>query len=256
MRQLAAFTKKEFTEQFRSGRLLLLSILFFLFGIMNPAIAKLTPALMELMSDSLAETGMIVTEVQVDALTSWTQFFKNLPMMLVVFLILFAPILSSECTKGTLINMVTKGLRRPWILLSKLILMGTLWTVGYFLCFALTYGYNSLYWDNGAAAHLIYPVLSLWLMGLWLISVIPLASAITDSTPAILVSVGGAWLAAMLLGMLKGIGNLSPIRLSESSTLLWQGVQMSDYLPCLPVTLVLIAVHTGLAIVLFERKEL
>ncbi|MGM9680783.1 MAG: ABC transporter permease subunit [Eubacteriales bacterium] len=256
MRQLVAFIKKEFTEQLRTGRLLLLCILFFLFGIMNPAIAKLIPALMELMSDSLAETGMIVTEVEVDALTSWTQFFKNLPMMLVIFLILYAPILSAECTKGTLINMVTKGLRRPWILLSKLILMDTLWTVGYFLCFALTYGYNSLYWDNGVTEHLVFPVLCLWLMGLWLISVIPLASAVTDSIPAILVCVGGVWLAAMLIGMLKGVGELSPIRLSEVSALLWQGSQMSDYLLCIPVTVLLIILHTGLAIILFRRKAI
>ena len=43
MKSLIAFIKKEWMEQVRSGRLLILLILFTLFGIMNPAIAKLTP---------------------------------------------------------------------------------------------------------------------------------------------------------------------------------------------------------------------
>ena len=42
MRALFAFIKKELTEQARSGKLLFLTILFVLLGIMNPAIAKLT----------------------------------------------------------------------------------------------------------------------------------------------------------------------------------------------------------------------
>lgn len=42
MRSLFAFIKKELTEQFRSGRLMILGLLFVLFGIMNPAIANNT----------------------------------------------------------------------------------------------------------------------------------------------------------------------------------------------------------------------
>ncbi len=50
MKQLTAFTKKEFMELIRTGKALLLMILFILFGIMNPAIAKLTPWLLETMN--------------------------------------------------------------------------------------------------------------------------------------------------------------------------------------------------------------
>ena len=58
-----AFLKKEYTESARSGKLLLLVILFCAIGIMNPAIAKLTPWLMETMSESLEETGMSIYEM-------------------------------------------------------------------------------------------------------------------------------------------------------------------------------------------------
>ena len=41
--------------------------LFLAFGIMNPAIAKLTPFLMEMFAESLAESGMVITEIPVNA---------------------------------------------------------------------------------------------------------------------------------------------------------------------------------------------
>ena len=80
MRVYMAFLKKEFVEMIRSGRLVTLGIIFMLFGIMNPAIAKLTPALMKMVSESMEETGIILGEVVVNDMTSWTQFYKNFPM--------------------------------------------------------------------------------------------------------------------------------------------------------------------------------
>ena len=108
MKTFIAFQKKELTEQLRGGHILILGILFMLFGIMNPAIAKLTPWMMELLSDSLAENGMVITEIPVDALTSWTQFYKNIPMALIVFVLITCGTLTAECQKGTLIPVLTK----------------------------------------------------------------------------------------------------------------------------------------------------
>ena len=68
MRSLLAFLKKEVIETFRTGKIVILILLFVLFGIMNPAIAKLTPWLMEMMSEAMAESGLIVTDIQVDAI--------------------------------------------------------------------------------------------------------------------------------------------------------------------------------------------
>ena len=83
MKSLLAFMKKEYLEAARTGKIMILMLLFVLFGIMSPAIAKLTPWMMETLSDSMAESGLIITNVQVDALTSWTQFFKNIPIALI-----------------------------------------------------------------------------------------------------------------------------------------------------------------------------
>ena len=119
MKQFHAFMKKEFLESARTGKLLILSVLFLLFGIMNPATAKLTPWMMELMSESLAETGLIVSSVSVDALTSWAQFHKNVPVALIIFLLMFCGSFAGEYQKGTLIPILTKGMKRRVIVAAK-----------------------------------------------------------------------------------------------------------------------------------------
>ena len=126
MKQLTAFIRKEFMELIRTGKLFILMILFILFGIMNPAIAKLTPWMM----DNLVETGFALPAVDVNALTSWTQFYKNIPIALIVFLLLFSSTLTLEYQKGTLINMVTKGMKRWKIIVSKAVSICLLWTAG------------------------------------------------------------------------------------------------------------------------------
>lgn len=85
MRQLTAFTKKEFLESLRTGRMPLLVILSVLFGIMNPLTAKLLPWMLKTFTGSLEESGMVLTEIKVDVFTSWTQFYKNIPLFLIIF---------------------------------------------------------------------------------------------------------------------------------------------------------------------------
>ena len=154
MSSFFAFLKKEVLESYRSGKLLLLGILFVAFGVMNPAIAKLTPWLLEVLSEELADSGMQITAASVDAITSWTQFFKNTPMALIVFVLLYGGSFTKEYGSGTLILLLTKGLARYKVLLAKTTLMLSLWTVGYWTCFGITFGYNAYFWNNGIAVAL------------------------------------------------------------------------------------------------------
>ena len=159
---MRAFLKKEWMELVRTGRLLLLLLIFVLFGIMNPAIAKLTPWMMGIMVEQLAESGLALTAVTVDAMTSWTQFYKNIPMALGVFVLLHSGIFTTEYQKGTLIPVVTKGLSRPRIAAAKTILLLGTWTVLFFLCYGITYGYNAVFWDNGIARFPLLGAVCCW----------------------------------------------------------------------------------------------
>ena len=82
MKTLFAFMKKEWLEQVRSVKLWICIGLFVLFGVMNPAVAKLMPIILDAFSEALEGSGMTITQVEVSALDSWMQFFKNMPDIL------------------------------------------------------------------------------------------------------------------------------------------------------------------------------
>lgn len=128
MRSLLSFLKKEYMETVRTGKLIILILLFMLFGIMNPATAKMTPWMMEMLSDTMAESGLIVTNIQVDAMTSWIQFFKNIPIALIAFMLIFSDIFTKEYKSGTLLLILTKGLSRYKVVLAKTVLLLSFWT--------------------------------------------------------------------------------------------------------------------------------
>ena len=78
MRQINAFIKKEWMEQQRTHKLMIILIVSLLMGIMAPAVAKLTPVLFESMTDTLAEQGIVGIEVgEVTAITSWQQYYNH-----------------------------------------------------------------------------------------------------------------------------------------------------------------------------------
>ena len=256
MKAFFAFFKKELLESARSGKLLFLTILFFAFGVMNPAIAKLTPWLLEIMADELAGSGMTVTEVTVDALTSWTQFFKNIPMALITFVLMYGGIFTREYESGTLVLMFTKGLARYKVLLAKALLLFSFWTLGYFLCFGVTYGYNAYFWDNSAAKNLMPAVINQWLFGMWIVALMLFFSAIAKSSASVLLGTGAGAFAAYLLSLLPKVKPYSPASLMNSAGLLMGAENAGDYAKSVTVTAVLCIALIAASIPLFNKKEI
>lgn len=256
MNELIAFTKKELIELIRTGKLLLLMILFILFGIMNPAVAKLTPWLIKTMSQSLAETGLTITEVKVDAMSSWVQFYKNIPFALIVFLLMFSGSLTAEYQKGTLINMITKGLDRWKIIVSKVIVMISLWTVGYWVCYGITYAYNAWFWDNRIALHLFFSAFCFYLIGIWLISLILFLSVLLQNNSAVLTAAGCSFLFVYLLGLIQKIKKFLPVKLVDSADLLSGAGRTSEYLYAVIIVIILVIGNITAAMLCFNKKNI
>lgn len=256
MKSFMAFFKKEILESVRSGKLLILGILFLIFGIMNPAIAKLTPWMYDILSDSLAESGMIVTEVTVDALTSWTQFFKNIPMALIVFVLIYGGIFTKEYESGTLILVLTKGLSRYKVVLAKATVMLLLWTIGYWFCFAVTYGYNAYYWDNSIADSLMPAVLHWWLFGIWTISCVVFFSTLSKSYTGVLLGTGGCILVSYLLGMLPKVSSYVPTSLMNSASLLVGNEAADIYTKAIIITVLMCCALIAAGIPVMNRRQL
>ena len=256
MRSLLAFTKKEITEQARTGKLLFLCILFVLFGIMNPAVAKLTPWLMEQMADSLADMGMNITEVTVTAMDSWVQFFKNTPMALIAFVLLESSIFTKEYRSGTLILSLTKGLARYKVVVSKTVVLTVLWTAGYWLCYGITYAYNAYYWDNAVAQSLAFSAVAWWIFGLWVIALMVLFSSLSSANTGGLVGTGGVVLASYLLAMIPKITKYLPTMLTDGNSLIYGLKEPADYTAALTVACVTAAASFAVSLTLFNKKQL
>lgn len=255
MRQLTAFIKKECMEVIRTGKFTVLMIVFILFGVMNPAMAKITPWLLESMSDSLSDAGFMVTEVEVDALTSWTQFYKNVPMALIVFLLMFSGILTVEYQKGTLINMITKGLARWKVIAAKFLIMLGLWTIGYWMCYGITYAYNEYFWDNSIAKDVMFAAFCFYFMGVWLIALVMLMSVVFSSNSAVAVGTGAGFFLCYLVGMLPDVREYLPIRLMDGLELLSGIGKTEDYMWALAVTAILTVGSIAIAVVGFNKKN-
>lgn len=256
MRSLFAFMKKEFTEQLRSGRLMILGLLFVLFGIMNPAIAKLTPWLLETLSDSLAESGMIVTDVKVSAMDSWVQFYKNQPMGLIAFVLLESSIFTKEYTSGTLVLSLTKGLERYKVVVSKTVVLAVLWTIGYWICFAITYGYNAYFWDNSVAQNLILSVVCWWMFGVMVIALMVLFSTVSSSNTGVLLGTGGVVLASYLVGLLPKCGKYLPTFLMDGNSLIYGLAETKAYMTSLIIAIAASVICFAISIPIFNKKQL
>ena len=95
------------------------------------------------------EEGIKISLPEATIFDSWAQFFKNTTQMgLIVLVIIFSGLISNELSKGTLINMLTKGLSRKTVVLSKFTSSTLVWTLAYFLSALVTFLYSMLFWED------------------------------------------------------------------------------------------------------------
>lgn len=255
MRALLSFTKKEFVEALRTGKLYILSIVFVLFGIMNPAIAKLTPWLMDTMSDSLKDTGLTISDVHVDAITSWTQYTKNFPILILIFLLMFSTIFTYEYQRHTLINILTKGLSRYKVVLAKSILLYTLWTVGYWMFYGISYIYTDYYWNNSIAKNLGFSAFCLYILGIFLVSVLIMASTIFSTSTAVIFITGGITLLSYVLSFFEDLKFYLPTTLMDMNPLILNQSSLDDYVITIIITCFLIMIFTIVSFISFSKKS-
>ena len=253
---MKTFLKKEWMETIRTGRGFLLLLIFGLFGIMNPAIARLTPWMMKVMSESLRDAGFVMTAVEVNAMISWSQFYKNIPLALIIFVLLVSGSFTGEYQKGTLIPVVTRGLSRRKIVAAKALMIMGLWTSGYFLSFGITFAYNEYFWGNGIASHLLFGAVCFWLFGLWVLGILLFLSTAARTGTQVLFGTGAAALGIYVLGMLPAPGRWLPARLMDGMSLLQGHTVPADYFKNVIIACAMTALFLHFSVLCFDRKRL
>ncbi len=256
MRGSIAFFKKEVRELIRTKRLMIILLTFLLIGILNPATAKLTPKIMELMADEYKSMGITIGEVKITALVSWTQFAKNISTALILAVIIFSGTYTGEYTRGTLIPLLTKGLSRSAVVLSKLMVMILSWSAGLWLCWGVTYFYSEYYWDNSVVSEIAFAGFGWWLFGVLMICCIVFFSSFAGSTIQVMLGTGGVYFAMSLVGIYGKAKKYLPTRLCDSVSLYKGELKVPDYRTAVIITAVASLAMIAAALPLTNRRQL
>lgn len=254
MKSYIAFLKKEGIEAVRTHKLMVIIIVFLLIGMLNPITAKFTPQILE----EFMPEGMVININEPTAVDSWMQFFSNVPQMgLIVLVILFSGIMSNEFSKGTLVNMLTKGLSRKVVIYSKFSMALIIWTISYVLCFLVTFMYTKYFWDTSIISNLLLSIFLLWLFGAFLVSTIILGGVMFKSNYACLLFAGVMVAAMFLINIIPVVSEYNPVFLvSNNMELIMDKIDVKKALWPIITTLAIILTEVYASIRIFNKKAI
>ena len=259
MRNYVVFLKKELYESAKTYKLLIMGMVFVFFGMLSPLSARFMPEILRWAIESdPAAAGMDFGGLMSNptAFDSWAQFYGNAGQMgLIVLVIVFSGMLSSELSKGTLTIMLSKGLSRPAVILSKLTSAVLIWTGSFVLSALTAWGYTAYMFEE-SVPNLFFAMLCLWVFGVFLLALTAVAATLTKKGYACMLSVGAVAILLNLVNLIPNAGKYNPVSLSGTSlTLLNDSITPRAMYPAIIVSLISIAAFAMLAVILFNKKN-
>ncbi|MCL2280802.1 ABC transporter permease [Candidatus Saccharibacteria bacterium] len=251
MKAFVAFTKKEFLESFCSFRAVVLLAAFALMGVICPLFIKYAV-------DARGSDVQGVFPLEFTAMESWQAFFGGIDMLgIMILAIVFCGIMANELSQGTLINLLTKGLRRSTVILAKFLTASILWTISYLLGITICSIIIMCYGPGDAINYVFFAFLAPWLLGELLIATLVLGGVLLKSYWGALVVLLVA--IAILSTVLTAPETLkyNPMSITGGSLELLSGQKNPAYFA--PVFITYAAITTTLvvaAIAKFNKKQL
>lgn len=247
-----AFVKKEFMENMKNHRFLILFAVFLLFGIASAFLAKFTPEILSALAADMEKSS------EPGALDAWKQFYKNISGVgFSAFIILYGSCLSGEYSKGTLILMVTKGLSRRAVVLAKYTVAAVLMTISYWVSFAAAYGYTAFLWHDTTLSYVVPAAFFLWIIGFLYLSILMVGCVIFNQTFTSILFTGGVAALISLPGIIKPLARYSPFVLATKNIDLISGAAaLSDFVAPALVSMVLTLAGLFLSLRLISKKKL
>ena len=254
MTSYIAFCKKEFLDILRTYKLAIMLATFAILGLISPFTAKILPEILSGMDMG----GVIIELPEASAFDSWTQFFKNISQLgTVVMVIIFCGITANELAKGTLVNILTKGLNRHVVILAKLTVPSLIWTLCYLLSLGVALGYTIYFWGVEPLPHAILAFTCLWVFGLLLIALMILGGICLGNVYGSLLAVVATVIVLNLINIAPMAHKYNPISLAGGTlSLLNEQKIPEDFIPALVICVASIVVAIIVSIAVFDRKQL
>ena len=130
------------------------------------------------------------------------------------------------------------------------------WTFAYWCAFGITYGYNAYYWDNGIASHVGFAGSCIYVLGLWIISLIILMSVISTSNVGVLIGSAVVYGVCYFGGTIVEWEEFLPTHLLKAGELLNGLAKVEDYYGAILVCGIWAIVNLIGSVILFNRKSL
>jgi ABC-2 type transport system permease protein len=255
---LGTLLGKELREQLRTYRLPVVAIIFVIFGITSPALARYTQELLDLIG-SQATGGMQIVLPPPTVADAVDQLLKNMGQIGILIAILLAMgTVASEKDRGTAAFVLTKPASRLSFLLAKLVAVAV--TLGVAVIVGSIFGwiYTTLLFEGSAVSvpgFVLMAVLA-WLCILAFGALTFLGSTVTSSAVA---GAGFGFVALIVIGLvgaLPGVGAWMPTSLLGAATNVAVGLPTQDLAQGVVGCVLIIGASFALAWWSFSRQEL
>ncbi len=252
MKSLAVMLKKEWMENVRTYKVISILITCSIFGILGPLTALMMPDIMAGILPKKLQ-GAIPEPTYID---SYIQYFKNMNQLgLVILVFLFSSTLTQEFPKGTLINLVTKGLAKKVIILAKFIVITLLWTVSYLLSVVIHFSYTLYYFSN-EGSHKLMVYGATWFIGILFISLILFFSVLFRKTLGGLLGCLFMVVLCVVSGFFKISKSYNPMLLIQKQGEILSGkFKVQDLMEPSILVFLLIIMTLLLSMYIFEKSE-
>ena len=254
MRIFLSLLKKEAIEGARTKKMISTFILFLLIGLISPLTAKLTPMILQ----SIATGNIDINVAPPSEIDSWTQFFKNISQIGMFGLaIILSTQMANEFQKGTLINLLSKGLPRYQVVLSKIFYNFILWFIAYFCSFILTYFYTKYFFGiSFPIRNILMAALLPFIFGLFLISLEILAGVISGNVIGTLILTTAGIVIQLILSIRDEIVKYMPIALIGKPVNLIKGIGYDDYYVPIITGSILLILCIVISIAVINKKQI
>lgn len=208
--------RKEVLEQWRTRRLVIVGIVFLLFGIGSPLLAKYTPELLKAIGTGVP--GAVIQLPPPTTADAVAQLAKNVGQLGVVVAILLAMgAVAAEKERGTAAFVLTLPAGRGAFLGAKLVAIGFTLLVAIALAAAGDWLYTTILFESLAVPGFVALAVLLWLQMLAFAAITFLASTVSGSQ----LVAGGVgfvvFVALSIVAALPVIGDWTPLALSTAA---------------------------------------
>ena len=252
MSGFAVLLKKEIRENWRTGRLPVVAVIFLLFGLASPVIARYTPEIVRLAAGPIAIP--LPTPTTRDAVA---QLIKNLNQVGVLTAVLLAMgSVASEKESGTAGFVLTKPVSRLAFLAAKFCGLGLTMAVAVAVCGLAAYAYTDILFAPLPAPGYVLACLAMLLILLEIAAITFLGSVLMrTSIPAAGIGVAAVVIAGILASVPR-VGDFTPFGLNQMARDLALGQVRMEWQWQVGANLGVLALALGASWVVFRRQEL